>query len=413
MARPATGQVIERRGERGLVYALRFRAYGRRRYLTLGGPEEGWTRELAETELSNVLADVRRGLWRDEADLGDKGGPVTRLVPTFGEFASGWLEDRKADGLRERTVEHHEWTTGHLLDWFGRMRLDEIDIEAVDRYKRGKLAEGELSANSVNRTISGLSLILEYAIEAGHIASNPAAGRRRRLTGSAPRRTWLWPEQLPAILHAADERYGGRGRPLVGVLAGPGLRISEALALTWHDVNLARAEIIIRRAKTEAGERTVAVAPALLDELKEWKARTRFAAPSDYVFPTSQGKRDGRSNVTRRLLRPVVEAANRELERLGIPTIDALTLHGLRRGAAMLSEATGATASETAGQLGHKTPSITTSVYMVAAKHRARLSQAERVAFAQAIAWASLGTSAQIPELTTLALPEPDSLEAA
>jgi integrase len=104
------------------------------------------------------------------------------------------------------------------------------------------------------------------------------------------------------------------------------------------------------------------------------------------VFATGQGRQDGRSNVTRLLLRPVVEA--------GITPIEALTLHGLRRGAAILSEATGATASETAGQLGHKNPTITTGIYMVAMKHRARLSQAERAAFAEAIAWASMGTSA-------------------
>jgi hypothetical protein len=43
------------------------------------------------------------------------------------------------------------------------------------------------------------------------------------------------------------------------------------------------------------------------------------------------------------------------------------------------------------GQLGHKNPTITTGIYLVAMKHRARLSQAERVAFAEAVAWASNG----------------------
>lgn len=94
-------------------------------------------------------------------------------------------------------------------------------------------------------------------------------------------------------------------------------------------------------------------------------------------------------------------------------TIEALTLHGLRRGAAMLSEATGATASETAGQLGHKNPTITTSVYMVAAKHRARLSQAERTAFAKAVSWASFGTSALIPAPAVVAPAEAERAEAA
>ena len=41
MARPATGQVVERDGARGISYALRFRAYGKRRYITLGSTGNG------------------------------------------------------------------------------------------------------------------------------------------------------------------------------------------------------------------------------------------------------------------------------------------------------------------------------------------------------------------------------------
>jgi len=51
MARKATSQVIERDGKRGRTYALRFRAYGRREYITLGTAEEGWTHHKAEVEL--------------------------------------------------------------------------------------------------------------------------------------------------------------------------------------------------------------------------------------------------------------------------------------------------------------------------------------------------------------------------
>jgi hypothetical protein len=43
MARPATGQVVERKGKGGTTLALRFRAYGERRYVTLGSREDGWT----------------------------------------------------------------------------------------------------------------------------------------------------------------------------------------------------------------------------------------------------------------------------------------------------------------------------------------------------------------------------------
>jgi len=51
MAPRPTGEVIERERERGRVFALRFRAYGRRQFVTLGGADEGWTRQKAEAEL--------------------------------------------------------------------------------------------------------------------------------------------------------------------------------------------------------------------------------------------------------------------------------------------------------------------------------------------------------------------------
>lgn len=76
MAARPRGQVVERYGKSGRTYAIRFHAYGRRRYLTLGRGSEGWTRRRAEDELSNVLADVRRDLWvgrsRAHGDITDR-----------------------------------------------------------------------------------------------------------------------------------------------------------------------------------------------------------------------------------------------------------------------------------------------------------------------------------------------------
>ena len=80
----------------------------------------------------------------------------------------------------------------------------------------------------------------------------------------------------------------------------------------------------------------------------------------------------------------------------GLP-IEDLTLHGLRHGYVMLQEAIGVTASETAGQVGHKSVGVTMNVYLHASRHRARLTQAEREAFAEAVVWGSMGTSAQTP----------------
>ena len=67
MARPATGEVKTHVRKDGLTsFALRFRAYGQRRFVTLGTDEAGWTPKRAAAELRNTLARVDAGIWRQE-----------------------------------------------------------------------------------------------------------------------------------------------------------------------------------------------------------------------------------------------------------------------------------------------------------------------------------------------------------
>src|SRR5450759_5102745 len=84
MARPATGQIVERQGANGDVFrSLRFRAGGRRHTQPLGTV----SRAEAERELGFVLADVARGTWRPPAVME---APAEVEVPTLHEFAEGW-----------------------------------------------------------------------------------------------------------------------------------------------------------------------------------------------------------------------------------------------------------------------------------------------------------------------------------
>ncbi len=117
--RKPSGQVLEFERADGRTFALRFRAYGERRYVTLGSVADGWTRANAERELANVLADVRRGIWRPTTSPAAK-APVD---PTFHEFASEWLESRRHE-FAPRTVEDYELAlTHHLLPFFADYRL--------------------------------------------------------------------------------------------------------------------------------------------------------------------------------------------------------------------------------------------------------------------------------------------------
>jgi integrase len=269
---------------------VRFRAYGKRRYLRLGTADEGWTRRKAEDELANVLADVRRGIWRPhEPQKVAEPAPE----PTFHQFASEWLEGLRHEGLSENTLQDYTWQlSNHMLPFFAKHRLSEITIAEVDRYRQEKVREGTISATSINKTITRLAQILEVAFERELIDRNPARGKRRRLKERKPERTWLdRAEQIVALLDAggaldqearADRRATPR-RALLATLTLAGLRISEALDLRWRNVDLAAGCLRVSNAKTDAGVRQVDLLPALREELSIHKAQTRFGGPDDFI----------------------------------------------------------------------------------------------------------------------------------
>lgn len=411
MARPPTGQIVERPGGHGVRYAIRFRAYGTRRYETL----EVRTRDEAEVALRHVLADVERGIWRPPQPAPTVEEP--KPEQTVHEFASEWYRQRKLEGLAPRTLDDLRWAlSGHLLAFFGSYPLSAVTPQLVDRFKFEKVAErqrlekaceaakarGEkfadrgLSNRSINHVLQVLAQVFDAAVDYELIASNPATGKRRRLKAEQPARPWVEPEQLMALLNSAP----GSGRLLLVLLAGCGLRIGEALALRWGDVDLGSGTLYVRKSKTAAGVREVHLTPAVREELVLWRSDARHWV-ADLVLCTSTGPRFWPSNLRRDVLFPAIGRANARLEQLGIAPIGRLTFHSLRRTYASLRCVCGDDPRYTADQLGHTDPKFTFRVYAQASKRRERLAPAQRQAFDEAIEWAQMGTSGDfvVPEL--------------
>jgi hypothetical protein len=141
------GEVVERGWKRGRGYALRFRAYGERRYVSLGFERDGWDRRRAEEELQNILADVRRGLWvpprRGSARDRDSGWEE-REVPTLGRFAAD-LVDSNEGQVSEANTRQRCWALAHVAPLLGDLRLDEIDVRCIDEFRDLKIKESEAS----------------------------------------------------------------------------------------------------------------------------------------------------------------------------------------------------------------------------------------------------------------------------
>jgi integrase len=324
MARPSSGQVLELERKAGRVFALRFRAYGERQYVTLGTDADGWTTQKAEEELAHTLGLVRRGLWKAPESMVVE-SPIE--VPNFHTFSSEWVAARERE-VQPRTAEFWRWALSvHLLPHLKDYRLNAIGVRQVDAYRAAKVAAGELSASSINKTLKVAAQIFDSAAEYGYMESNPARGKRRRLKAAKPRRTWLELDEVRALLDAA-----GTHRALLATMILSGLRVSELTSLRWRSVDLPRGVLHVAESKTDAGVRQVDLSPDLLDELKLHKAKAHPESDEALVFPTRNGTPLHRANVSNRILAKAIERANAERAKVDLPPIqEGVTNHSLRR----------------------------------------------------------------------------------
>jgi integrase len=408
MPRQATGKVIEHIGKDRHTYrALRFTAYGKRRYVTLGTVSH----EDAEIQLRAVLSEVERGVWQplEAVAVPDEAEPV----PTFHLYAEQWWLRHKLQ-LAAKTRTDYRWRLeGHLLPFFGEMTLDKITIDDVDRYVAGKLAEGErirdaagrgkpmresgtdslgraltrplkaLSSRSINMQVTLLGAILESAVERDLIARNPARGKGRKLRESHVQRSFLGTAaQIESLLDAAgridrekaatphDAHF--KRRPMIATMIYAGLRIGELCSLRWRDVDLAGGWLAVADSKTDAGVREVKIRGALRDELLA--VRPLDVDQDAFVFATRTGRRQYETKIRDLALAGAETRANTDLAARGLPPLPKLKPHSLRRTFATALYALGETPRLIMSEMGHTDPALALKLYAQVE----RLSDAEK-----------------------------------
>jgi integrase len=397
------GTVVERPTKKGITYALRFIAYGQRRYLTLGREIDGWTREAAETELDNIMADVRRGIWTppedDEpaavaAETGEDEHDEPEAGETFYEFSKRRLAQRKLE-VSERMWEHEEWALRvHLWPVIGHVPVRQFDdVEVVDDYRKAKAEESErrrkaienrkplrnernmvlkpLKPITINKTIDVLRSYLAVAVDYKLIASNPAEGRRRRLKVKASRPVFLdTVAQIMALLDVAADcdastRWRNTDREaLIATLVLAGPRAHEVSYLLWRDIDFTTNRIEVGRSKTDAGMRQITMRGLLRRILANHKKNSTNTGPDDPVFVTETGRPRSVDNIRNRTLQPLLIHADALLAaRDEVPLPAGITPHKLRHTFASILVACGEDPASVMAQIGHTDPRFTLKVY--------------------------------------------------
>ncbi|HLG95511.1 MAG TPA: tyrosine-type recombinase/integrase [Bryobacteraceae bacterium] len=212
-------------------------------------------------------------------------------APTLKQFEKRFIdfvETRNA--AKPRTIQFYKTTYANLLAFpaLAGQRLERIDESLIEKYIQhrsglllGRVDEdGKLSIATVNRDVATLRRALRMAQEWKLIARVPKV---RLLSGEPTRDYVLERSGEAAYLEACPQPL----KDAALLILDTGLRLGEALALTWSDVSLEPTPgkkfgyAQIRQGKTKNARRAVSLTPRVVTMLTQRKAD----AVSHLVFP--------------------------------------------------------------------------------------------------------------------------------
>ena len=314
-------------------------------------------------------AEALRAL-RRMATRAEEGRVVLAKGATLRKWVEAWAPERAGRRRRASTVRQYVYKLEHyVLPEIGGIRLSELTPLDVDDLAHA-LADRGLSHSTVKGCLVALAACLSDARRGRLIGSNPAAGIE--VPERAPRTAQVVPPTVEQVAAVIEATKGTEVEALVVLLATTGVRIGEALACQWADldldggawrvartttVNACGTVILGDRTKTGDGRR-VALPPVTVAALRDQRRRVaeaRLAAGEAWhdhglVFPSPTGRPQHSQNV-RQVFRPLAAS-------VGWPG----SFHSFRHFVATVGLSALPTAV-VAKQLGHRRASLTTDVY--------------------------------------------------
>ena len=310
---------------------------------------------------------------------------ITSERVTLKDYLTSWLENVARPNVKRTTyVNYQSAIEKRTVPYLGDHVIQELRPRHVDEWLK-TLAKNGMSRGTIQQTKTVLSTALKYAIyPAELIASNPSTGLS--IPRSAPKqiikRTVITPEQAANLFQ--DSKY----RPILKLLYHTGMRISEAMGLTWEDIDLKTGKITVVRQrikdyfetpKTESSARTFYADAALLAYLRSLKAvqaKDEMRLGEAYQI-TYEDKAHNRAVIVLPKKLPPAPTLERRMllsvKENGVPFVqgsfmEVLRKHGFNAHSFRHTHATqlieaGAKPVDVAARLGHKNATITQNLY--------------------------------------------------
>jgi len=240
--------------------------------------------------------------------------PLVEPPRDFSAAWVAWIAHRSSGSqpmARSTLSDYQSMFHCYLGPYFGDMRLDEIDASTVGAFQLEMRSIG-VSAVRYGKVVVPLRACLRWHFRNGTFPYDTTFWFDKPAPPADERKVLSF-EELERLLAALPEYH----RPLVACAAYSGLRLGELRALTWHDVDLDRGIIHVRRAmdrdtvrmytKTKSS-RSVGLPEHVRVLLSDWRHQ---CPPSelDLVFPQPSGRAIEPSGFRRWVFKPALGRA--------------------------------------------------------------------------------------------------------
>ncbi len=328
---------------------------GRRRWVTCS------SKEAAEDAMIRLLPETRQPT-----------RPVVDPKISVKDYSERWL-GLITPTIKPRTLDSYRQTVKlHILPTLGPVQVRQLHRGKIKSLLAEKLTSG-LARNSVRIIHATLRGLLNSAVDDGGILANPAQRLGRQLRLVKPVRATseeiqaLTREQLAVFLKAALEE-APRYFPLFLLMARTGMRLGEALAVQWQDIDFANRKVRVARAfsggqlgtpksghgrDVDSSQQLAEVLFTLQGTRREDQLRCKWTKLPPWVFVTDAGSPMDESKV-RKSFRSVLTAAKLPVHH---------SPHDLRHTYASLLLQQGENAVYVQRQLGHASIGLTADLY--------------------------------------------------
>ena len=314
-------------------------------------------------------AEVVASKIRAKLQLGEFNFEEEKPVKTFKEYAKSWLSVTVPATCKESTErEYKDILKNHIEAVFSDQKINRITRGDIKTFLLEKLNKGYARSTVVHMR-NCLSGVFNLALDDEVIQANPSQGLGKFLK-SKDRKEDINPltsEELKKLLDAVQDHFPEH-YTLFLLLARTGMRIGEAIALQWGDIDFNGRFVEIKRSNVreiittpKSGKsRRVDMSMQLMKSLKSHKTESKkkglelgIGGLPEYIFTNQTGTMLYKDNWRRRVFAKALEKA--ELRKVRI--------HDLRHSYASLRIAKGDNIADVSGQLGHYSVKLTLDTY--------------------------------------------------